>query len=353
MKTMIGLVRSALVCLIGGGLIAIAAAERPLYQVSLAALREAAAAGRLTHHIRHALENVGALAVGGLGPAYATAVHRLRQTAPACQDQNAASLEVRLADGTLRRSYVQSSHNNNAADASAPAAAWPDCVAADMAAVAAAFDQVERAMVSVLVRLLGNASLEISEDGRSLSLLELPSKTHLHVYHHQAASADHQLTSQQTPHHHSLPFHVDNGLYLLLTPASALPLLVRSKAGRNIRTGQAAGPDTVLFLLGRGLTDWLLLQRDEGLTPARHAVPSLAGSGVMSRTVVARMRVAPLAAVAGTIRRGPTFGDVFLDGRVAPSVASLCYYGGPLTERQSSLRARRNAAECWPHTEKC
>jgi hypothetical protein len=329
-------------CLLGG----LAASERPLYQVSLAALRQAAATGRHTHHIRHALENVGGLAVGGLGPDYATAVHRLGQTAPACQDTNAAAaLEVRLADGTRRRSYVVQTGSSNASSS------FPDCVAADMATVTAAFDQVERAMVNVLVRLLGNASLEVLESGRLLSLLELPSKTHLHVYHQ--ASADQRMTTQQKQQH-SLPFHVDNGLYLLLTPAASQPLLIRSKTGRNIRTGQA-GPDAVLFLLGRGLTDWLLQQRDEDapeLTPARHAVPSLAGSA-LTRTVVARMRVAPLAAVVGTNRDGPSFGDVFLDGRVAPSAASLCYYGGPLTEEESSLRARRSAPACWPHMEKC
>ena len=186
-----------------------------------------------------------------------------------------------------------------------------------------------------------------------MGLLELPVKTHLQVYHAPAETQEKPSAGQ-----HSLPMHVDNGLYLLLTPDQSLPLLMRSKSGRAIRTGQI-GPDAVLFLLGRGLTDWLVPDTAEetAFTPALHAVPSLAKTGVTTRTVVARMKVAPLTAVPGTkpsagqkVRR---FGDLFLKGGVVPSAASLCYYGGPFKEKEADLRVRRSAAACWPHTEKC
>jgi hypothetical protein len=222
-----------------------------------------------------------------------------------------------------------------------------------MAAISQTFDAVEAVMAGVMGRLLGNASLHVRlEDGRPMGLLDLPVKTHLHVYHAPTAAA------VETKEQHSLPMHVDNGLYLLLTPDQSLPLLMRSKSGRAIRTGQV-GPDAVLFLLGRGLTDWLVPETAEetAFTPALHAVPSLAKTGVTTRTVVARMKVAPLTAVPGTkpsagqkMRR---FGDLFLEGGVAASPASLCYYGGPLKEKEADLRVRRSAAACWPHTEKC
>jgi hypothetical protein len=322
-------------------------ADRPLYQLSLSALKSAAASGRLAH-IRHALQDVGGFAVSGLGADYSAALKHLVATAPTCGE---GALEVLLADGTLRRSHVPTTQNPAVSTASA--AAFPDCVASDMAAISQTFDAVEAVMAGVMGRLLGNASLHVRlEDGRPVGLLDLPVKTHLHVYHAPTAAA------VETQKQHSLPMHVDNGLYLLLTPDQSLPLLMRSKSGRAIRTGQV-GPDAVLFLLGRGLTDWLVPDTAEetAFTPALHAVPSLAKTGVATRTVVARMKVAPLTAVPGTkpsagqkMRR---FGDLFLEGGAVPSAASLCYYGGPLTEKEADLRVRRSAAACWPHTEKC
>jgi hypothetical protein len=327
-------------------LTALTEADRPLYQLSLSALKSAAASGRLAH-IRHALQDVGGFAVSGLGADYSAALTRLVATAPNCGE---GAMEVTLADGTLRRSHVSTTQN----PAVFAAAAFPDCIASDMAAISQTFDAVEAVMAGVMGRLLCNASLHVRlEDGRPMGLLDLPVKTHLHVYH-AAAETQEQPDAGQ----HSLPMHVDNGLYLLLTPDQSLPLLMRSKSGRAIRTGQV-GPDAVLFLLGRGLTDWLVPDTAEetAFTPALHAVPSLAKTGVTTRTVVARMKVAPLTAVPGTkpsagqkVRR---FGDLFLEGGVAPSAASLCYYGGPLTEKEADLRVRRSAAACWPHTEKC
>jgi hypothetical protein len=329
-------------------LAALTLADRPLYQLSLSALKSAAASGRLAH-IRHALQDVGGFAVSGLGADYAAALKRLVVTAPTCGE---GAMEVTLADGTLRRSHV-SSTQNPAAFTTTAATAFPNCVASDMAAISQTFDAVEAVMAGVMGRLIGNASLHVRlEDGRPMGLLDLPVKTHLHVYHAPAAAAFEPAGK------HSLPMHVDNGLYLLLTPDQSLPLLMRSKSGRAIRTGQV-GPDAVLFLLGRGLTDWLVPDTAEetAFTPALHAVPSLVRTGVTTRTVVARMKVAPLTAVPGTkpsagqkMRR---FGDLFLEGGVAPSAASLCYYGGPLTEKEADLRVRRSAAACWPHTEKC
>jgi hypothetical protein len=323
-------------------------ADRPLYQLSLSALKTAAVSGRLAH-IRHALQDVGGFAVSGLGADYSAALKRLVAAAPTCGE---GAMEVILADGTLRRSHVSTTQNPAVLNT---AAAFPDCVASDMAAISQTFDAVEAVMAGVLGRLLGNASLHVSlEDGRPLGLLDLPVKTHLHVYHAPTAKTQKQPAAGQ----HSLPMHVDNGLYLLLTPDQSLPLLMRSKSGRAIRTGQV-GPDALLFLLGRGLTDWLVPDTTEetAFTPALHAVPSLVKTGVTTRTVVARMKVAPLTAVPGTkpsagqkVRR---FGDLFLEGGVAASPASLCYYGGPLTEKEADLRVRRSAAACWPHTEKC
>merc|ERR1712080_262195 len=47
-----------------------------------------------------------------------------------------------------------------------------------------------------------------------------------------------------------------------------------------------------MFLVGRGLTDWLLQDAEHGMFPPPHAVPSLAGTAITDRTVMARMKIA-------------------------------------------------------------
>ena len=150
---------------------------------------------------------------------------------------------------------------------------------------------------------------------------------------------------------YSLPYHVDNGLYLLVTPSPSLPLLLRSRYNTAV-SAASLSPDSVLVLLGRGLTHWLLQSGAAVLTPGRHAVPSLSGGAVRTRTIVARMKVAPLAARPIGRPESAPFRAIFMgDAAALRSPASLCEYGAPLTEKESwTGRARREAAACWPHT---
>merc|ERR1711890_136326 len=49
--------------------------------------------------------------------------------------------------------------------------------------------------------------------------------------------------------------------------------------------------------VGRGLTDWLLQDAEHGMFPPPHAVPSLAGTAITDRTVMASMKIAEYNAV--------------------------------------------------------
>merc|ERR1712105_150539 len=89
----------------------------------------------------------------------------------------------------------------------------------------------------------------------------------------------------------SLPFHQDNGLFLMLTPSDKLPVVLKDSQGRPVFTDRL-GSDAVMFLVGRGLTDWLLQDAEHGIFPPPHAVPSLAGTAITDRTVMARMKIA-------------------------------------------------------------
>ena len=57
--------------------------------------------------------------------------------------------------------------------------------------------------------------------------------------------------------------------------------------------------DSILVLIGRGLTDWLLHDKDRSkeFHAAPHAVEALGSMPYSGRSVFARMKVAPLAAV--------------------------------------------------------
>lgn len=335
---------------------------------------ELAAGGRLAD-IKHALREVGGLAVTGLGQtAYTAALKQLRAAAPDCMsasafDDDSTVKEVLLEDGLRRRTVAvgQPQAENNIGG-------WPACVRPEVAAVEAAFDLVEQELVAALGRLLGNETLLVAAPGDRgtltvLSLPQLAAKTHLHVYDNSEVARIEEEDGNTEGDTLSLPYHLDNGLYLLLTPSPVRPLRLRTRGGRPVRTDNVPdADDAVIFLLGRGLTDWLLAagsgddkaNRYRHLVPALHAVPSLRGTLVgTTRTVVARMRVAPLDAMpvapllAGGGRLPRRFGDVFFDGEIRQSAASLCYFGGPLNLGETQQRDRRHTADCWPHTQKC
>ncbi len=376
-----------------------AGSDRKLLQLSLSELTVVAAghSGSRLADLKAALREVGGLAVTGLQrPDYSLAMEQLPLLAPACLLEAASAetiKDVRLEDGTRRLSLVrmesteeESSEEESSEEESSletifseeeslekmPAGKmskdWPACLRPEMTAVTSTFDQVEWILTAALGRLLGNQTLLVATSGTASrspirSLPELASKTHLHVY--KPAEED-TVERKEVGELLSLPYHLDNGLYLLLTPSRLGPLRLKSRSGRLVRT-DAVPEDAVIFLLGRGLTDWLLQATNgvEGeeyrnLVPALHAVPSMRGTGpgTAMRTVVARMRVAPMTAVpAAASGPGPlpltTFGDIFLDGKVQASAASLCYYGGPLNLAEDRRRGRRHTADCWPHTQKC
>lgn len=307
-------------------LFCLSSGSRPVYRTSLPSLRHAASTGRIAQ-VRKALQEVGGFAVEGLGQEYATALESLQTSAPHCLD---GSKRVTLYDGAERFTFVESDREP-----------LPSCLQAQAEIIQATFDQVELHVTSILSQIVGNSSLLTRESGEVKQLSELPSKTHVHVY--KSSHTPSNAISQP----HTLPFHRDNGLYLLVTPSPSAPLLLQSAKGKPVSTSLLS-PTSVLFLLGRGLTSWLLQTTPHGLVPAPHAVPSMAGAA--ARTVLARMKVADDDAVPA--RRGGkaqlTFHQVFNDGTISSSPASLCHYGGPLTEEEFLTRHKR--AACWPHT---
>jgi len=107
------------------------------------------------------------------------------------------------------------------------------------------------------------------------------------------------------------------------------------------------GDDAIIFIVARGLRDWLLRGTPEaqGFFPAPHAVPSLRTVDV--RTVFARMMVAPESAVPANPKAHQTaFEDVFLE-RSLRAPEELCPLELTLAAKKSYESCEPGKAECW------
>ena len=147
--------------------------------------------------------------------------------------------------------------------------------------------------------------MALIDSGLIQDLSNSPIKQHLHVYTRKLTTAfDNKFM---------VPFHVDNGLYLLITPFPGHGLKIKTSSGDIIDTDDIKA-DSVLVLMGRGLTDWLLRnsEKSQEFYAVPHAVEALTSSvPSISRSIFARMKTAPLEAVPlnGTIK----FQDVFFN----------------------------------------
>ena len=96
------------------------------------------------------------------------------------------------------------------------------------------------AIETVSGRVLGYVS-----GGSELALSEAPHKDHIHFY---ARSEDESSSSSDA--RALVPEHIDNGLFLLITPFPGQSLVVRTSTGRLLSTDDLDVSDTVLVLPG-------------------------------------------------------------------------------------------------------
>eukprot|EP00092_Neocalanus_flemingeri_P032002 GFUD01034779.1.p1 GENE.GFUD01034779.1~~GFUD01034779.1.p1 ORF type:complete len:328 (-),score=68.84 GFUD01034779.1:243-1226(-) len=245
------------------------------------------------------LVDSGTFVFSGLGRDYVKAIRNLRKSSPNCLND---ALEIELEDGSRRFTIAR--------DSDTDVRPFPSCVTKDIETITEYFDNVDKFVMDSLTNKF-NASLDITHKNKTYGLESLPTKSHLHVYKKdsKASKTDSSL---------SLPFHIDNGVYLLLTPSDFLPLKTVDRNG-NI-SDIYSKDDSLIFLTGSGLTSWLLPEDDLYAPP--HAVPSLTNSisTTQSRTVFARMKVAPLDAT--TRHSDQTFGQHFYYSLAGPSTSA-------------------------------
>jgi len=171
---------------------------------------------------------------------------------------------------------------------------------------------------------------------------------HFHVYH---ADEDVKDTGGSTASvTYSVPFHVDMGLFLLLTPATWVnnsensevhdsDLIVKRKDGTIFEIAPKS-PGSVIMLCGAGLSNWLY-QGTSGLRAAVHAVNPISTVSA-SRVVLGRMFLPPMDTISES---GIRFEDFFMS-------SSKVINSAPVD--QSSVQWRRlMEARCEAGTKYC
>ena len=202
---------------------------------------------------------------------------------------------------------------------------FPDCLDHDI--ISEKFDEVD-ALITKLIEVLTKQELDYEVNGDIFNLFEAPTKDHVHVYFNNITSHGKQANQKRgikssRSDKFMVPFHVDNGLYLLITPFSNHGLQIELSNGEVVSTSDVDS-DSIIILFGRGLTDWMLQDSDQCRTnffPAPHAVPSFVSSKISYRSVYARMKVAPYDAIPHNDRNISekelsvikSFGDVFTE----------------------------------------
>ena len=90
-------------------------------------------------------------------------------------------------------------------------------------------------------------------------LKDSPVKSHIHVYNHEpSTNGDKESNTEDM----MVPYHIDNGIYLIITPFPHQGLKLKTSTGQEIQTNLPS--NSVLVLMGRALTDWLLVYEVKG-----------------------------------------------------------------------------------------
>ena len=247
--------------------------------------------------LQDAGRNWGILEISNLGPEYKDALNTLQNDAPKCigNTTNRIPRKIEMPDGSYRKTYATTSKT------------YPGCISMDI--LSQTFDEIDLAIMRLLNEFsehnFDEPNLECSQlsynmvdtNVRMENALE---KEHIHVYTKNEEQSG-KTFKHETSKEDLVPFHVDNGLFLIITPVPAHGMNVKLSNGVTASTDHV-GLDSALVLIGRGLTEWLLstkISHKRRFYAVPHSVPTLIGSGLETRTVYARMNVPPPSATTG------------------------------------------------------
>merc|ERR1712223_1309760 len=274
---------------------------------------------------------ISALIVDGLGANYNQAVLDLIENGPDCMKQlpETEIYELQMTDESNRMTYANMEGK------------FPECFGLET--LSATFDEIDQAISSVISKAKGasaDMSIMYENNGDRVSIHQSLKKEHIHVYDRSVSSSSYVV-----------PFHIDNGLYLILTPFPGHGLRVKTSNNKVVSLDDLElGSAIVLF--GRGVTEWLLQNDPDTMKmfyAAPHAVPTR--SDETPRTVYARMKVAQPTAIplrlsgkdeSSALR---TFGEIFMDvgekNLPMSSYNNLCPSTNSLNEIESWAEIKR------------
>ena len=289
---------------------------------------------------------ISALIIDGLGERYDQALQDLITYGPGCINQlkEGEIISLPMTDESNRKTYATMEGK------------FPECFG--LQTLSNAFDEIDGALSSVIsmarkeAHPSSNLPITYETEGKQLSIAEALKKEHIHVYDRSVSTSS-----------YIVPFHIDNGLYLILTPFPGHGLRIKTSDNKvvsldNLELGSA------IVLFGRGVTEWLLQEDDETkqmFYAVPHAVPT-ATIGNTPRTVYARMKVAQSSAtpISKTGRNGAsklkTFGDVFMETGISDPLTSnynnLCPMTNSLKESKIWLGVLKEQCDeglafCW------
>jgi len=197
----------------------------------------------LNKYLRDFGGKIGSFSVTNLGMEYSSAVERFQTKGSSCIFNDSGLTLKSMTDGSLRKTFASEEE------------VYPDCVFEEAKIIAKTFKLVENLVSNLIIQVSGQQG-NYFLNGKKFSILDAPLKDHLHVYS-KAANESEEPWGQTS--NYLVPNHVDNGLFLIITPFSSPSLEVKLSTGQKINT-QHVRSDSVIVLIGRGLTDWLLPQ---------------------------------------------------------------------------------------------
>eukprot|EP01134_Creolimax_fragrantissima_P004620 CFRG4620T1 len=252
------------------------------------------------------IKGVNVAVIKDLSAEFENAVLSLRAEAPACLKGNTNAHHRYMDDGTERHTYAYTDKTSEY-----NIEHRVKCV--NLSAIEKTFDEIHNAFVSGVEVMLNGADygtkLQWENDDQTVThFRDAPHKSHVHVYS-QENGAPTSIDGLM------VPFHIDNGLYLLLTPSDIAGLQVKNIKGQTVDLSGLKA-NSVILMMGKAMSEWLLQDADEAdsFAAVAHAVPSLP-TNVQDRTVYARMRTAPMAAVpvqSVVNSNAKTFKDIFM-----------------------------------------
>lgn len=237
-------------------------------------------------------------------------INRLAESIAACVERDGDSLEnfsVRSSlDGSLRATLASKSNEP-----------FDDC-GKDTRYLTEYFKSQTQRIGTKVASLLDRVLFDVSDGNgvltRIVDDLSSDSLDHFHVYSsHVGEDGTHLRNSTTTAH--SVPYHYDMGLFLILTPeiwvgdsshGGSSELIVKKRDGSEIRVSPS-GPDSTIILLGSALKYWL--QPKIPVNACLHAVNAIPSTDRKRRVVLGRMF---LPSMEMKSLSGVTFRDFFL-----------------------------------------